>query len=229
MKIRENWRALLTAAVEGKNWAAIARVGKLGTTYVRDVVERGQTPTLDSAIKLSAGLGLDVTDWFLEAERGLFELRPPPAPRAPSPGPADELRPLLWPKDVPVMGTAACGPNGAFLLQDVPIDFIRRLPRIANIPDAYALYADGDSMSKWREHGDPVYVAPRLPVLQGNRVVIQVLNDKREVVAYIKELVRRTEKEIKVRQYNPAQEFSFATKNVVKYERILEWTELLGI
>lgn len=133
------------------------------------------------------------------------------------------------PRDVPVLGMASCGPDGAISLPGGAVDHMRRPPRLAGVRDAYVVVSDGDSMREWRRHGEPSYAHPHQPVQIGDRVVVQVLLPDGEKVAYVKELVRRTAKELRLRQYNPPEEITIPMKSVVAVHRIMEWPELLGL
>lgn len=225
MKIRKDWRARLSALVEGKEWATISRQAGLSPTYLRDTLKKKDTstPLLPKAEKLSGALGVPITEWFLEAEE---------APQA-AIGPRERvISPVTMPKDVPVHGVAACGEDGEFELNTGnPIDFVRRPERIAGSRDAYALYVVGSSMSPWREEGQVVYVAPHQPPKIGDYVVVQLRPTKggENPRAFIKRLVRRNEREVVVEQFKPAKTRSFPAKSVANVHRIIDWSELLGI
>jgi transcriptional regulator with XRE-family HTH domain len=94
--------------------------------------------------------------------------------REPKSVPKHEIpHPLEMPRDVPVLGIAACGEDGAFVFESTTIDFIRRPPRLKGIPDVYAIYVQGHSMSPWREPGSSVYVHPKQQPQVGDYVVVQ--------------------------------------------------------
>ena len=229
MKIRPNWRELLTALVGEQERAPIARRGKLNPTYIRDILERGQTPGIANAEKLSVALGVPLTDWFLQAEvvNNSVPSRENPAFQHES-----SVRFDLMQRDFPVFGTGNCGENGSFELNGgEPIDFVRRPQRLVGIKDAYALYVQGSSMSPWREEGQLVYVHPRQPAQIGDYVVIQLKPTKagEPPKAFIKRLEKRSGTEITVSQYSPAGRMSFPLSKVVSVHRIVDWTELLGL
>ena len=219
MKIRSDWRQRLAALVDGKDWAPISRASKLNATYLRDILERNQTPQLKSAEKLSDGLGVPITEWFLEATGESWS-----APAA--------IRTDGMPRDVPLRGSAACGEDGAFEFNGGdPIDYIRRPPRLEAVKDAYALYVRGSSMERWRRDGDIVYVHPHQPVKIGDYVVIQIkpVRSGDPISAYIKQLVKRNENEVRLLQFNPEKELTFKSSRIVTIHRIVDWSELLGL
>lgn len=229
MKIRDNWRELLTALVGVQERAPIARRAKLNVTFLRDALDRGQTPKLGNAEKLSGALGVPISDWFLQPEPvnknvPVGETRPIPPDAA--------LRIDRMPRDFPVFGTGQCGDDGSFDFNGgEPIDFVRRPPRLVGIRDAYALYVSGRSMSPWREEGQLVYVHPGQPPKVGDYVVVQIKPGRSGEAprAYIKRLEKRSGTEITLSQYNPAGKVTFPTAKVISIHRIVDWTELLGI
>lgn len=135
------------------------------------------------------------------------------------------------PRDVPILGGAACGEDGLFEFNGQTLDYARRPPRLENVKDAYAVYVSGDSMSPWREHGDFVYVHPHQPVKIGDYVVVQLHPEKSGDMprAYIKKLVRRTEKELRLLQFEPRSEIAIPMKKVKSVHRVIDWKEALGI
>lgn len=134
-------------------------------------------------------------------------------------------------RDLPILGAASCGEDGLFEFNGQTLDYARRPPRLINVKDAYALWVQGDSMAPWREHGELVYVNPHQPPKITDYVVVQMKGKEQGFThgAYIKRLVRRTEKEIRLLQYNPRKEITLPTSKVQKIHRILDWSELMGI
>lgn len=137
--------------------------------------------------------------------------------------------PLEMPRDVPVLGTAACGEDGAFVFESTTIDLVRRPPRLRGVAGVYALYIQGSSMAPWREEGETVYVHPRQPVQIGDYVVVQTGSGGKPSAAYIKRLIKRTGSEIRLEQFRPPEELSFSPKRIISIHRILSWSELLGL
>ena len=224
MKIRPDWRARLADAVDraGGNRKALSVGAGLNETYLRDTLDKNTKPSLANAEKLSASLGMPLTEWYVDASanelaRDGYEI--------PS---RQEM-----PRDVKVFGVASGGdPQGAFELNmGDTIDYVRRPPRLRGVSDAYALYIVGTSMRPWREEGQIVYVHPRQPVQIGDYVVVQLQpadpGDPQK--ALIKRLIRRTEKDLKLEQYNPAGEITVPMKRVSQVHRIIDWSELMGI
>ena len=155
----------------------------------------------------------------------------PPPPMKIAPFGDERLAPREWSRDLKVLGSGSCGSQGdLFEFQGNVIEYLPRPPRLVGVPDAYVLEVDGDSMRHWRKHGERVYVNPRMKVNVGDHVVVQI-KPKRpgdSVGAYIKELARRTEKDLVLLQYNPEKEMRLRMADVLAIHRILEQDELLG-
>ncbi len=135
------------------------------------------------------------------------------------------------PRDVPVFGTAQGGAEGVFLLNTgEAIDYVRRLPGIARVRNAFALYMEGDSMAPWRQAGQIVFVNPDRPARIGDHVVV-VLQDGGETdrPAIVKKLVKRTAGALTLAAYNPEVEFEVTTDRVAQVWRVMELDELIGV
>jgi phage repressor protein C with HTH and peptisase S24 domain len=133
--------------------------------------------------------------------------------------------------DLPILGSGACGENGLFEMNGQALGMTKRPPKLIGIKDAYALYVSGDSMEPWRFRGRLVYVHPHQPPQIGDFVVVQLhAEDGTEnKPAYIKRLVRRTAKELRLFQYNPPEEKSFPMSKVHSVHRIIDTDEAMGV
>lgn len=136
-----------------------------------------------------------------------------------------------WPRDLPVLGSAACGDDGAFEMGGGTLDYVRRPPRLSHINDAYGLYISGDSMEPWKKAGQLVYIHPRLPIRVGDHVVIQLKPERPGDApeAFIKLFVRQTANELRLRQYNPGKEITFKMARVQSIHRVMELEDLIGV
>lgn len=221
---------------------AIRRFGWTATTYMAH--ENGQNG-LRQAVAQSYGLAFKVSSgWLLTGEGSPFigivkELE---SSNGSSDGIVNEAKRGVelsdaaldfraMPRDMPVLGTGACGKDGSFELSGQTLDYLRRPPRLANVRDAYALYTHGSSMSPWREEGQAVYVHPHAPVRPNDYVVVQLkpLAPGTAPEALIKRLVRRTETDLRLRQFNPPKDVTVPMKRVAAIHKILDWEELLGL
>ena len=158
--------------------------------------------------------------------------------------PADELlsvttasgevaRPVLqqMPADVPVLGTAVGGDSGDFSFNGDVIDYVRRPHGVAQMRNIYALWVTGDSMAPWNQRGDLIYVTPTRPPAIGDHVVVELEGGHAQEAgtAMVKLLAGQTATHVRLRQYNPAREFSVARARVKALHKVLSLRELMGI
>ena len=76
---------------------------------------------------------------------------------------------------------------------------------LRDVNDAYAVRVHDESMAPALEPGYLIYVDPTRPVKPGDTVVIQLKDGQ----AFIKRLVRRTEKALICKQFNPAGDIKY--------------------
>lgn len=134
-------------------------------------------------------------------------------------------------RDVPVFGTAEGGPDGTFLLQTGnAIDYVRRLPGLMNIRDAFALYVEGESMVPWRQPGQLIFINPHRPARIGDYVVVTLRGETdAEQPAIVKRLVARRNEALVLQQHNPESEIEVPLSRVVRIWRVMELEELIGV
>jgi phage repressor protein C with HTH and peptisase S24 domain len=138
-------------------------------------------------------------------------------------------RPNLGPMDVELMGITVGGDDGDFSFNGEVAGLVRRPPGIAHLRNVFALHILSDSMVPRYDPGELIYVGGREPV-PGDHVVIEMFPPEGAKVgkSFVKKLLRRTEKEIIVSQYNPAKEFSYDRYAVKRVWRVIPTRELLG-
>lgn len=123
----------------------------------------------------------------------------PPAPALPSEPPAPPSR------DLPVLGHAEAGGDGAFFDNGTPQALIERPCFLIGNRRAYALYVNGDSMEPVFAHGHLLYVNPLRPPARLDDVVVQLTDGQ----AFVKRLLGRDGDMLVVHQFNPEQEIRF--------------------
>jgi phage repressor protein C with HTH and peptisase S24 domain len=133
-------------------------------------------------------------------------------------------------KDIPILGHAECGSDGAFTLNGDTIDIVRRPPGLLNRKGIYCIYAEGSSMEPVYEAGDLIYVDPHRPPRAGRDVVIQLVakGPGGEERCFLKRLVRRSGSKWRVKQFNPEKEFVLDDKDVRAVHLVLKNQELMG-
>jgi phage repressor protein C with HTH and peptisase S24 domain len=135
------------------------------------------------------------------------------------------------PMDIPVQGIAVCGRDGDFSFNGETVDHVRRPPGIATRKGVFAIYAAGDSMSPWRQPGDPVYVDSVRPARIGDYVIVECYGkDGEPGPAFLKKLVGADSERVRLAQFNPPTDKIVVPKaKVRKIFRVIDWAELLGI
>jgi phage repressor protein C with HTH and peptisase S24 domain len=113
---------------------------------------------------------------------------------------------------VPVWASAEAGSDGAMLLVNDPIDYIRRSERMQGVKNPFAFYVIGASMSPAIEHGDQVVVNPTLPARPGSDCVFIHEDGTGTMLALVKRLLRVSADHWRVRQYNPPKDFDLPKK-----------------
>jgi transcriptional regulator with XRE-family HTH domain len=109
--------------------------------------------------------------------------------------------------DIPVWASAEAGSDGAMVLVNDPIDWIRRSERMQGVRSPFAFYVIGNSMSPAIEHGDQVVVNPSLlPTAGKDHVFLQTQEDG-TILALVKRLLRTGSTSWRVRQFNPPKDF----------------------
>lgn len=123
-------------------------------------------------------------------------------------------------RTVPLIGLAQAGRGGFFTDAGFPAGNGWDEVSLPDIDDdhAYALEISGDSMMPLYRKGDTIVVSPSAKPRRGDRVVVKTTDG--EVLA--KELVRKTEKLIELRSFNPEhQDRTIPMSDVAWIARIL--------
>ena len=124
--------------------------------------------------------------------------------------------------DIPVWASAEAGSDGAMVLINEPVDWIRRSERMQGVKAPFAFYVIGSSMSPAIEHGDQVVVNPSLlPTAGKDHVFLQTQEDG-TILALVKRLLRSSSTAWRVRQFNPAKDFDQPNAKWSKAQMISE-------
>lgn len=121
--------------------------------------------------------------------------------------------------DLPIYRKGAAGKNGAFTIMSDVTDYAPRPSALERVPDAYALYVDGDSMddgsSKSLSAGDVVVINPGQSPRRGDFIVLKLHGDNDlPGPAYIRRYDRTEDDRLIVSQLNPPREFVFHIEQV---------------
>lgn len=114
------------------------------------------------------------------------------------------------PRDLPILGYVKAGQVGLFIDQGERQGVTVRPEALREVRTAYAVRVHDTSMSPAFEPGYVLHVDPTRPVKPGDNVVIQLSDGQ----AFIKRLVRRTERVVACEQFNPREPMEFKTAKV---------------
>lgn len=124
---------------------------------------------------------------------------------------------MVW-----LYGAAVGGEDGQFILNGNALDQIFAPPSLSGIPDAYAVQIVGDSMWPRYEDGETVFVNPKRRPVKGDYVIAQIhIDEDSPPLAYVKRLVRRTQDELILEQFNPEKTIRFDGKSVKTVHYVL--------
>ncbi len=184
-----------------------------------DRLEKGDRKlTQDWMTKIAKALGVSAKDLLLDESKPGREHEPvnnPPEMVASRMSGSVLLSPgtksyLEQPRDLPILGSVKAGAEGFFLDQGEIHGMARRPPTLQGIEGAFAVYVHDESMAPAYEPGWIVHVHPKRPCKPGDNVVIEMFDGQ----AFIKRLVKRTEKHVICKQWNPAGEVKYDPKKV---------------
>lgn len=102
------------------------------------------------------------------------------------------------------------------------VDQVPCPPELDSVPNAYAVYAVGDSMEPRYRAGELIFVHPNKPYKRGDFVVVQINVDGEDAPhGFIKEFVSLSPTTLTLRQFNPKKEIEFDRKKVISVHRIV--------
>ena len=127
---------------------------------------------------------------------------------------------------LPVLGEAVGGSDGEYLFNGQILDHVPCIPSLINVPNAYAVFVDGESMVPRYYPREIAYVHPTKPVRHGDHAVVQVLprSESDPPRGFIKKYVGRKGGKLVLEQYNPPSELKFDLDDVVS----VHYIELAG-
>jgi phage repressor protein C with HTH and peptisase S24 domain len=105
-------------------------------------------------------------------------------------------------RDLKVFAAAEAGP-GEMVVSIDPIEVVPRPWYLREVKDAFAVLITGESMIPAFEPGDMAIVNRRLPLLRGKDVILVTDETQGDFRASIKRLMRWTEREWHLHQFNP--------------------------
>lgn len=122
--------------------------------------------------------------------------------------------------DLPVYGTAQAGDEGDLLISEHPVDYVPRPVMLLRVDGAYGVIVRGDSMFPALRSGATALVHPHAPPQPEDLCVLRSFNQDGSVRVLIKEYRGETETGWKVRQYNPAKDFTLKKAEWQECQRV---------
>lgn len=191
-----------------RKWREIAAALGIPESEMRElmqeaIVESGKTARIPRALSKDASFAYSVGT----------PASPPPGPGAmvPVPNATIDQGPVSIvsgkpPRMLPVLGEAAGGVDGQYLFNGNVLDWVACPPSLVNVPNAYAVWIDGDSMYPRFKSGELVYVHPGKPARRGDDVLVQVKPSEEDMPprGFVKELVGYQGDRLLLKQFNPA-------------------------
>lgn len=113
---------------------------------------------------------------------------------------------LVGDKNLPVYA-AAMGGDGHQIITFEAIDYVKRPAILENVKNPYGVYIVGESMIPAYDPGDMALINPYLPPARDRDVVLFHTPPAAEAECIIKRLLSYSERDWRLRQYNPAKDF----------------------
>lgn len=223
-------RGMATKAIPNTQIKALREALGMSQQKLADLVGCGQ----GDIAKLENGTKRSTVDWMVRIAPHLGvnpkDLMPPAPGDAPLlrlPGGDVAVGPRHAPthprdqRDLIPVRSAARGGEQEMFLYDGPIDWVPRPYSLLNVHEPYALYMVGESMMPRFRPGQILYVNPHRPATAGYGAVIT----KKNQAVMVKEFVRRTNRELHLRQYNPDELIEIDLDEVVEVHTIVQVDE----
>jgi phage repressor protein C with HTH and peptisase S24 domain len=189
MSLKANLLRLRTQ--KGWTQAELARRAGVSQQVIADI-ESGRTIRPRQLHEIAATLGTSVEQLDPERyNRSPLEVSNPP---------------IYGERDLPIYA-AAEGGDGAMIITFDPIAFTLRPAPLLGVKGGYGMYVVGESMLPAYEAGDTVLVNPHLPPTANRDAVFFHSDGHGQTRATIKRLLKITQTEWRVMQWNPHKEF----------------------
>jgi SOS-response transcriptional repressor LexA len=125
-------------------------------------------------------------------------------------------------RDLPVQSAFREGTEGFWFVEGDAKEFVERPANLRGVANAFALYAEGESMQPRYFAGELLFVNPNRPITPNCFVAMEMMDGRGQV----RQFLRRTHDGIFVRRLNPDQEQRFPAREVKRLYRITGSAEL---
>jgi phage repressor protein C with HTH and peptisase S24 domain len=125
-------------------------------------------------------------------------------------------------RDLPVQSAFREGAEGFWFVEGDAKEFVERPANLRGVANAFALYAEGESMQPRYFAGELLFVNPNRPITPNCFVAIEMMDGRGQV----RQFLRRTHDGIFVRRLTPDQEQRLPAREVKRLYRITGSAEL---
>jgi phage repressor protein C with HTH and peptisase S24 domain len=125
-------------------------------------------------------------------------------------------------RDLPVHSAFREGADGFWFVEGDAKEFVERPANLRGVANAFALYADGESMQPRYFAGELLFVNPNRPITPNCFVAIELADGSGQV----RQFLRRTHDGVFVRRFSPDQEQKLPAPEVKRMYRITGSAEL---
>jgi len=136
--------------------------------------------------------------------------------------------PVYAPRKIPIRSIASANASeGEIMIVEDAVDEVPCPPGLHGVRDLYAIEVSGDCINDIWKHGDPVFASPNIAPRKDDVVVFTLKNGKGQQEAYVKILVHYDDKDLVVRQTNPAKEMVYSSKDIYEVHRVYSYRECI--
>lgn len=124
---------------------------------------------------------------------------------------------------LPVLGEAVGGDDGEYIFNGQALDYIPCPPMLANVPNAYVVFVDGESMVPRYMPGEVAFIHPGKPARKNDHVAVQLKPNSEDAPprGFIKRFLGWTPTKLVLEQYNPHKKIEFDREDVISVHPIV--------
>lgn len=125
-------------------------------------------------------------------------------------------------RNLPLLGQAEGGPDGAFEMNGETADYVARPPGLEGISTAYAIQMVGTSMEPRYMDGETLYINPRKRPTPSCYVVFQTQTEEfGPTKAFVKQYAGQDNGDVVFRQLNPEKTFKIKGTSIKSIHRVV--------
>ncbi|CUW39697.1 putative Repressor protein C [Magnetospirillum sp. XM-1] len=117
-------------------------------------------------------------------------------------------------RDLPIYAAAQGGSTGMTIDFEHPMEWVKRPEPLFGVKGGFGMYVIGESMEPAYRQGDMILVHPSRPANRGDDVLVVKADGNGKHDALVKTLITADSERVKLKQYNPAEEFDIPRAEV---------------